>query len=106
MPTPHAPPLAVRRALIKLGHDLFDARKRRKLSAQVVAERAQTSRNTLRRVESGDPAVSMGIYASVLNALGLLEGLGDLADPTTDRLGLELSSPSAKRRRALAARKP
>ena len=98
MPTPHAPPLAVRRVLERLGDDLFDARKRRKLSAQVVAERARTSRNTLRRIEEGDPAVSIGIYASVLNALGLLDGVGDLADPARDRLGLELTSPSARRR--------
>lgn len=98
MPTPHTPPLAVRRALTKLGTDLYDARKRRKLSAQVVAERALTSRNTLKRVEEGDHAVSIGIYASVLNALGLMNGLSDLADPGKDKLGLELTSPSAKRR--------
>lgn len=98
MPTPHAPPLAVRRTLAKLGDDIFDARKRRKLSAQVVAERANTSRNTLKRIEEGDPAVSIGIYAAVLNALGLLDGVGDLADPARDKLGLELTSPSAKRR--------
>ncbi len=98
MPTPHSPPLTVRRTLAKLGDDIFDARKRRKLSAQVIAERAQTSRNTLKRVEEGDPAVSMGIYASVLNALGLLEGVADLADPVRDRLGIELSSPAMTRR--------
>ena len=98
MPTPHEPPLVVRRALAKLGDDIFDARKRRKLSATVIAERANTSRNTLKRIEEGDPSVGMGIYASVLNALGLLGGIGDLADPATDRLGLELASPSAKRR--------
>lgn len=98
MPTPHAPPLAVRRTLAKLGDDIYDARKRRNLSAQVIAERAQTSRNTLKRIEDGDPAVSMGIYASVLNALGLLDGVADLADPARDRLGIELSSPSMNRR--------
>lgn len=98
MPTPHTPSLAVRRALAKLGDDIFDARKRRKLSASVVAERALTSRNTLKRIEEGDPGVSMGIYASVLNALGLLDGVGDLADPARDRLGLELTSAAARRR--------
>ena len=98
MPTPHTPPLTVRRALAKLGDDIFDARKRRKLSAQVIAERANTSRNTLKRIEEGDPAVSMGIYASVLHALGLLDGIAELADPVRDRLGVELASPSAKRR--------
>lgn len=53
----------------------------------VVADRAFTSRSTLQRVEAGDPAVSIGIYAAVMHALGLLEGLGRLADPSTDSVG-------------------
>nr|GGH94633.1 hypothetical protein GCM10011355_09280 [Aquisalinus luteolus] len=64
----------------------------------MVAELALTSRNTLKRTEEGDPAVSIGIYASVLNALGLPGGVGELADAARDRLGLELTSPSARRR--------
>lgn len=98
MPTPHMPPFAVRTALRKLGEDIFDARKRRKLSAQVVAERANTSRNTIKRIEDGDPGVSIGIFASVLHALGLLDGVADLADAARDRIGLELTSPSTLRR--------
>jgi hypothetical protein len=39
----------------------------------VVAERAFTSRKTLQRVEAGDTSVSVGIYAGVLQALGLLQ---------------------------------
>lgn len=91
MPTPHRPTAAVRRTLRKLGGDIRDARRRRRLPARVVADRAFTSRPTLQRVEAGDPAVSMGIYAAVLHALGLLDGLGQLADPATDSVGLGLS---------------
>lgn len=98
MPTPHTPPLHVRRALSKLGDDIYDARKRRKLSATVVAERAFTSRKTLSRVEKGDHGVSIGIYAAVLNALGLLGGLEDLADASRDDVGIMLTSEAAKRR--------
>ena len=54
MPTPHNPPAAVRRALRKLGADIHDARRRRRLPMAVVAERAFTSRSTLQRVEAGD----------------------------------------------------
>ncbi|MFN6044122.1 MAG: helix-turn-helix domain-containing protein, partial [Verrucomicrobiota bacterium] len=71
----------------KLGGDLRDARRRRRLPMAVVADRAFTSRSTLQRVEAGDPAVSIGIYAAVMHALGLLEGLGRLADPSTDSVG-------------------
>jgi transcriptional regulator with XRE-family HTH domain len=92
MPTPHRPSIAVRRSLRKLGHDLRDARRRRGLPAGVVADRAFTSRPSLQRVEKGDPAVSIGIYAAVLQALGLLEGLSLLADPGRDAVGLALAA--------------
>jgi len=49
MPTPHRPPAAVRRTLRKLGSDIHDARRRRKLPMAVVAERAFTSRSTLQK---------------------------------------------------------
>ncbi len=91
MPTPHIPPAAVRRALRKLGADIRDARRRRKLPMAVVAERAFTSRSTLQRVEAGETNVSIGIYAGVLQALGLLEGLGQVADISTDSVGQALA---------------
>jgi flagellar motor component MotA len=58
----------------------------------VLADRAFTSRATLQRVEAGDPAVSMGIYAAVMHSLGLLDGLGQLADPSTDSVGQALAN--------------
>jgi hypothetical protein len=58
----------------------------------VVADRAFTSRSTLQRVEAGDAAVSIGIYAAVLQALGLLEGLGEIADIGRDSVGQALAS--------------
>jgi len=68
-----------------------DARLRRRLPMAVVAERAFTSRSTLQRVEAGDPNVGIGIYAAVLQALGLLEGLGGVADPSRDSVGQALA---------------
>lgn len=92
MPTPHNPSAAVRRALRKLGADIHDARRRRKLPMAVVAERAFTSRSTLQKVEAGDTNVSIGIYAGVLQALGLLEGLTQVADIGNDTVGQALAS--------------
>src|SRR5260370_580237 len=40
MPTPHYPTAAVRRALRKLGADIHDARRRRRLPMSVIAELA------------------------------------------------------------------
>lgn len=92
MPTPHIPPAAVRRALRKLGADIHDARRRRRLPMAVVAERAFTSRPTLQKVEAGDTNVSIGIYAAVLQALGLLDGLSQVADIGNDPVGRALAS--------------
>lgn len=92
MPTPHRPTAAVHRTLRKLGEDIHNARRRRNLPMQVVAERAFTSRSTLQRIEDGDPGVGIGIYAAVLQALGLLEGLGDIADIKHDIVGQSLAS--------------
>lgn len=91
-PAQNALPLVVRKALRKLGADIQGARKRRRLTMTIVAERAFISRNTLTRVERGDPAVALGIYATVLFVLGLAERVGDLADPLTDSVGLSLEA--------------
>jgi transcriptional regulator with XRE-family HTH domain len=86
----HTPPLAVRRALEKLGADISAARRRRSITMETMAERAFVTRKTLLRVERGDPAVAMGTYATILFSLGMTERLRDLADPRSDALGLSL----------------
>jgi transcriptional regulator with XRE-family HTH domain len=95
-------PLATRRALATLGADLQRARKRRRLTAAMVAERARISRPTLLRVERGDPAVSLGIYATVLWVLGLGDRIEQLAASELDAVGLSLEDerlPKRVRRR-------
>jgi len=83
-------PLPVKRALRKLGSDIRDARRRRRIPMAIMAERASVSRPTLSRVEKGDPGVSIGIYARVLFVLGLAERLGEVADVRSDEVGLAL----------------
>ncbi len=105
VPTPHHPSAAVRKALAQLGSDIRTARRRRRLPMAVVAERAFTSRATLQRVEAGDPAVGMGIYAAVLHTLGLLERLGRLVDPATDEVGQALADASLPQRVRLKSKR-
>ena len=64
----------------------------------VVAERAFTSRSTLQRVEAGDTNVGIGIYAGVLQALGLLQGLSQVADIRNDNVGQALASAALPKR--------
>ena len=83
-------PRAARQALVKLGEDITVARKKRRISTVSMAERAFISRGTLFKLEKGDPSVSIGIYATVLSILGLIEDLGQAADRSSDTLGLDL----------------
>src|SRR5439155_1573448 len=84
------PPIPVRRALRKLGHDISDARRRRRIPVAIMAERASISRTMLNKVEKGEPGVSTGTYATVLFVLGMVERLADLAEPKNDTVGLAL----------------
>ena len=52
-----------------MGEQIRMARLRRKLSVELVAERAGISRATLWAVEKGSSSVAIGIYAAVLHAL-------------------------------------
>lgn len=56
-----------------MGEQIKLARLRRNLSAELVAQRAGISRASLWKVESGNPAVAMGIYAAVLHALNNMD---------------------------------
>lgn len=55
--------------LTTVGEQIKNARLRRRLSVELVAERAGISRATLWSVEKGTPSVAMGTYAAVLHAL-------------------------------------
>jgi hypothetical protein len=63
-----------------------------------VADRAAISRSTLHKVERGDPGVSLGIYAAVLEGCGLLQRLEDLVDRRWDRAGLAFEAARLPRR--------
>jgi transcriptional regulator with XRE-family HTH domain len=68
-------PLPAKRALRKLGQDIRDARKRRRLPMELLAERARISRSTLTKVEKGDESVALGIYAAVLLASSMASAI-------------------------------
>ncbi len=70
----------------------------------IVAERAFTSRMTVHRIEAGDPSVGIGIYAAVLQALGLLEEFGRGVGPSEDHVGQGLASDALPNRIRLRRR--
>lgn len=69
--------------LAKMGEQIKLARKRRKLTAIQVAERADIARSTLNLIEKGDPSVAMGAYFNVLRVLGLQDDFLKLAADDT-----------------------
>lgn len=85
--------------LAQMGEQIRLARLRRKLTSELVAERAGISRATLTSIEKGTPTVSIGAYAAVLHALNDMDSdllliakddvlgrkLQDLALPTRRR---------------------
>jgi len=75
-------------ALKTMGENLRLARKRRKITAKMMAERANMSLVTLRALERGNPNVSMGNYLSVVFCLGFLGDIASVA--ANDVVGRDL----------------
>ncbi len=90
--------VSIIRALKKLGQDINDARRRRRITMELMAERAGISRSTLSRIEKGDENTSLGSYASVLFVLGLTDQLGNLADANNDLMGQTLEEENLPKR--------
>jgi transcriptional regulator with XRE-family HTH domain len=100
-------PIPVGRALRKLGRDIKDARRRRRIAMAIVAERASVSKSTLIRIERGDPSVAVGNYARVFFVIGMIDRLTDLADARNDPVGLQLEEENLpKRIRGARKREP
>ena len=83
-------PLPAVQALRKLGRDLALARRKRGISTKDMAERLFVSRDTLWRLERGDPTVALGTLVTATFVLGLHDRLANLATPASDELALSL----------------
>lgn len=91
MATPDVLPARLRLSLRQFGKGISIARRRRKLTAAMMAERIGVGRQTYRRVEQGDPTVAMGTYIMALFVLGLeWSALERSADPQSDETGTAL----------------
>ncbi|MBK7362079.1 MAG: hypothetical protein IPJ01_07220 [Micavibrio sp.] len=95
-------PIPLQKALRKLGQDISDSRRRRRIPTELMAERAGMARATLYKIEKGDPSVSLGAYASVLFVLGLTDRLQDLVDTNVDIVGRQLEEESLPKRIVLS----
>lgn len=79
-------PVRVSRAASELGGHIQTWRKLQGLTAQQLAERANISRDTLRRVETGKP-VGSDVLLNVVRCLGQLDRLIEALDPYETDIG-------------------
>jgi DNA-binding XRE family transcriptional regulator len=91
-------PPKLRHSLAKLGADIATARRKRNLTAVMMAERAGVAKTTYLKVEKGNPSSSMGVYAMTLFVLGFGDAFGDLVDPRRDDIGLLLDAERLPKR--------
>jgi transcriptional regulator with XRE-family HTH domain len=75
------------RAAHDLGEHLRSWRKLQRLTIQQVAESAGITRNTVSRLERGEPTVGLDVLLNVARALGQLDALVLATDPYESDLG-------------------
>jgi transcriptional regulator with XRE-family HTH domain len=75
-------------SLEALGGQIRLARKRRRMTQAELAARSGISDRTLRSLETGEPAITLGSLAAVLDIFGLEQQLADVArnDPKGEAL--------------------
>ncbi len=83
-------PAAAAKALAIAGETIRLARRRRRQTASDLAMRLGVSLPTFRKLERGDPSVSLGTFVTALWLLDLLEGFSEAVNPAQDRTGLAL----------------
>lgn len=95
-------PQELKIGLAKLGENIRTARKRRQWTIQEMASRMFVIRQTLSRLERGDPGVTLSVMVSALWVLGLEKQLFQVAVPAEDKAGIFLEKkhqPERVRRR-------
>jgi transcriptional regulator with XRE-family HTH domain len=80
-------PSPAARAIELLARDIATARKRRRIPQRLLAQRMMVSLDTVQRLERGDAGVGLGVVATALWALGLIDRLSALASPDHDTVG-------------------
>lgn len=80
-------PAAISRSARDIGADFAGWRKILGLTAEQVADRADITRDTLRKLEHGDPTVGFHVVLRVARALGVLDTLTGALDPLNTDLG-------------------
>ncbi|MGC4119937.1 MAG: hypothetical protein QM765_36240 [Myxococcales bacterium] len=82
--TPKPYPVEVQQALTLLGSHLREARLRRELPIEAIANKVGVSRRVIADAEHGKATTSVGVYVGMMWALGLVNQLATLATPESE----------------------
>jgi len=93
-----APPYLVEHGLRRLGANLRQARIRRGLTIENVAQRIGTGPRAVMDAEKGKPSTGIAVYAALLWAFDLLPQLEQVADPSADKEGVALDERRGRAR--------
>ena len=88
---PRVAPFAVESAIRALGGHIAEARKRRRMTQQDLASRAGVSRQTIIRLEGGNPRVELAAAVAALWAMDLHHEIGEIAALEHDAVGATLA---------------
>lgn len=80
-------PARTRLGAARIGSHLATWRKLQSLTAEQVADRAGVTRDTLRRLERGEPTVGLDVFLNVSRVLGILDHVVQAVDPYETDLG-------------------
>jgi transcriptional regulator with XRE-family HTH domain len=91
-------PFEVSDGLREVGQAIRAARLRRRQPASDLAARVGVSIPTLRKLENGDPTVSLGVFAKAAWVLGLLPAIQQAVSPGNDQLAAAIETGRLPRR--------
>jgi len=86
-----------RNRLEELGANIKKARTRRGITQKDLANRVSASHVTISKLEKGNPSVGLGVLLMVLDVMGLVDDMANLANPTTDTVGIALEEAQPKK---------
>jgi transcriptional regulator with XRE-family HTH domain len=91
-------PPRLKRSLARFGRDLAVARRKRRLTLDMMAERVGVAKATYQRLEKGDPTVAFGAYVMALWVLGFGDAFSEIAESSRDLQGLSLDEERLPKR--------
>lgn len=94
----NALPNSILSVLERTGKNIQIARKRRRIPLREMSKRTMVSIPTLRKVESGNPSVSLGIFLQILWVLQLHFEFESLTTPEKDTIGKQLEEQRLPKR--------